>query len=289
MKNLISLGKEFGSGLGDRKLSLYSAASTYNIFISIVPVIMLIVSLVRFLPISQEYIISQLNEMVPEQVMTVLERIISGIYQSGKAAFTVSIILTVYSASASMREIMKGLDAAYGVKKNSNIIIYYGSSILYMVVLVITLLLSFVAMAYGGKIMEIVSGFFPDIPLLKPLFAVLKYARYILIMAFLFIAFLMMYAFVPGGKRKIRTQWPGALFSSVTWVIFSVVFSIYISISDKFGAYGVIGTVMVAMMWLYYSIFFLLIGGWLNCFIAMKKECPAEEEKKDAEVTACAE
>lgn len=272
MKKLISIGKEFGAGLGKRKLALYSAAGTYNIFMSIVPVIMLIVSLVRFLPISEEYIIGQLGEMVPEQVMTVLERIISGIYKSGKAAFTVSIILTVYSASASMREIMKGLNAAYDEEKHSNILVHYGSSILYMIVFVITLLLSFVAMAYGGKIMEIVTSFFPDIPVLAPLFSVLKYVRYLVIMAFLFLVFLMMYTFVPGGKRKIRSQWPGALFASAAWVIFSIVFSIYISVSDKFGAYGVIGTVIVAMMWLYYSIFFLLIGGWLNCFIAARKK-----------------
>lgn len=271
MKKMISLGKEFGSGLGSRKLALYSAAGTYNIFISVVPVIMLMVSLIRFLPVSQEYIIGRLGEMVPDQVMTVLEKIISGIYKSGKAAFTISIILTVYSASASMREIMKGLDAAYGTEKNSNIFIYYGSSIIYTVALVITLLLSFVAMAYGGKIMNVVSARFPDIPVLKPVFGVLKYARYVLIMAFLFVAFLVMYKFVPGGKRKIRDQWPGALFSSAAWVVFSVVFSLYISISDKFGAYGIIGTVMVAMMWLYYSIFFLLIGGWVNCFTAEKK------------------
>lgn len=284
MKKLLSLGKEFASGLGKRKLALYSAAGTYNIFISIVPVIMLLVSLVRFLPISQDYIITKLGEMVPEQVMTVLGRIISGIYESGKAAFTVSLLLTVYSASASMREIMKGLDAAYGTEKNSNIFIYYGSSIIYTVALVITLLLSFVAMAYGGKIMSIVSAKFPDVPALAPVFGVLKYARYLLIMAFLFAAFLIMYAFVPGGKRKIAGQWPGALFASAAWVVFSVVFSLYISISDKFGAYGIIGTVMVAMMWLYYSIFFLLIGGWVNSFIAAGKQpdaAPAEGEESE--------
>lgn len=271
MKKLVSIGKEFGAGIGARKLSLYSAASTYNIFMSVVPVIMLMVSLIRFLPVSQDYIISRLGEMMPEQVMTVLERIISGIYQSGKAAFTVSIILTVYSASASMRELMKGLDAAYDVKKSGNFIKYYASSILYMVVFVTALLLSFVAMAYGGKIMNIVSARFPDIAILKSLFSVLKYARYLLIMAFLLVVFLVMYTFVPSGKRRIRDQLPGALFASAAWVIFSVVFSVYISFSDKFGAYGVIGTVMVAMMWLYYSIFFLLIGGWLNSFITDKK------------------
>lgn len=271
MKKLIALGKEFGTGLGERKLSLYSAASTYKIFVSVVPVIMLIVSIVRFLPLSEEYILGRLSGFMPEQAMTILEKVISGIYKSGNAAFTVSILLTLFSASASMREIMTGLNAAYNVKKTRNIFKYYGSSVIYMIAFVAILLISFVVLAYGGRIMSLVSAHFPDNAYLGSAFKILKYTRHAAAVIILFAAFLLMYTFVPAGKRKLKEQWPGALFTAVTWIAFSAVFSIYISVSDKFGAYGVIGSVLVAMMWLYYNLFFLLIGGWLNCFVSMKK------------------
>ena len=271
MKKLISLGKEFGAGLGSRKLPLYSAAGAYKIFISIVPVVMLIVSIVRFLPVSQEYIIGQLNTLMPEQTMTILRRIISGIYSSGNAALTVSTVLTLYSASASMREIMNGLNAAYNVEKPRNIFKFCGSSVLYMTGLVATLVLSFFILAYGGRIMSIISAHFPRNIALAKLFAVLKYARFLIAAVILFFAFLVMFTFVPAGKHKMKEQCYGALFTAVTWVAFSVVFSVYISVSDKFGAYGIIGSVLVAMMWLYYNILFLLIGGWLNCFIKEKR------------------
>ena len=58
-------------------------------------------------------------------------------------------------------------------------------------------------------------------------------------------------------------------------------FSLYVSISDKFGAYGYIGTIMVAMMWMYYCFMFLLIGGCINAVIEQRRaarNAPAEEE-----------
>ena len=276
MKKLISLFKDFGAGIGSRKLPLYSAAGAYKIFVSIVPVVMLIVSVVRFLPISEEYIISQLNTVMPEQAMTILKRIISGIYKSGSAALTVSTLLTLYSASASMREIMNGLNAAYNVEKPRNIFKYYGSSVIYMAGLVATLVLSFFILAYGGRIMSVISAHFPENTALINLFAVLKYARFLIAAVILFFAFLVMFKFVPAGKRKMSEQCYGALFTAVAWVAFSVVFSIYISFSNKFGAYGIIGSVLVAMMWLYYNILFIFIGGWVNCFV---KEKRIEKEK----------
>ena len=59
---------------------------------------------------------------------------------------------------------------------------------------------------------------------------------------------------------KYRRQLPGAVFSAVVWAAFSFIFSFYVSLSDKFGAYGYIGTIMVAMIWIFYCFYFLLMG-----------------------------
>lgn len=290
IRKIISFGKDFGSGMGERKLPMYAAAGTYNIFMSIAPVLMLIVSLVQFLPITQEQIYEMLSEMLPEQVMTVVGKIVEGIYTGGKAAFTISIVLTVWSASASMRQIMKGIDAAYNctdVKQST--VVYYARSILYMIIFVVVLLLSLLIMAYGGSILDLVLKYFPQLSNLKGLFSVIKVARYFVILALLYFAFLAMYRYIPKKAVKAKDQRPGALFASVAWVLFSLVFSVYIAYSNKFGAYGVIGTVMVAMMWLYYNIFFLLIGGWLNSFLTDRKAQTAAAEAVPEQAAAAEE
>ena len=277
MKNklagLIGIGKEFGGGLGDRKLTLYSASGTYNIFMAIVPFITLLVSTVRFLPVTEEEILSQMGEVLPEQVMSFAQSIISGIYRNGSAAFTISIVLTVWSASACMRAIMKGLDSAYDAGDISqNTVIYYARSVLYMVVLVPMFLLSFILLAYGGKILDGLLRYLPDSGVLEPVFTALRYLRFLPVLLLLFLIFLLAYRFMPKRHLPLKAQLPGAAFAALAWVVFSLGFSWYVSFSDKFGVYGSIGTVMVAMMWFYYCIFFLLIGGWLNRWLSLRKE-----------------
>ncbi len=276
MNKMIETAKEFFGGLTERKIAMYAASSTYNIFMSTAPVIMLIVSLIQFLPIDETYILEQLAEWMPSQVMSVVQRILDGIYSGGKTALTVSIILTVFSASAAMRALMKGIDAAYNSNMKQNIFIFYARSMLYMVVFVAVLLLSFIIVAYGASIMNLIMGLFPHMTQLNKLFDTLRYTRYLAVMVILYAVFLLMYRFIPMKKVKLRDQHAGAVFSALAWLLFSFFFSFYVSHSNKFGAYGVIGTVMVAMMWLYYCIFFVLIGGWLNSFVQMKKETEKE-------------
>ena len=272
LKTLFDTAKEFGNGFSERKIAMYAASSTYNIFMATAPVIMLMVSLIQFLPINENDILERLAEWMPEQVMSVVQRIIIGIYSGGKTAFTVSVILTVFSASAAMRAIMKGIDSAYNSNMKQNLIIFYARSILYMVVFVAVLLLSFVIMAYGASIMKLISNLLPQMKGLNALFAILRYTRYLLVMIILYVVFLLMYRFIPMKKVKLHDQHAGAVFCASAWVLFSFAFSFYISHSNKFGAYGYIGTIMVAMLWLYYCILFLMLGGWMNSFIKMKKE-----------------
>ena len=76
---------------------------------------------------------------------------------------------------------------------------------------------------------------------------------------------------MPARKLGYFQQWPGAIFCALSWVLFSVIFSAYVSLSGYFGAYGVIGTVMVAMVWVYYCFYFLLLGGYINHYIARRR------------------
>ena len=57
----------------------------------------------------------------------------------------------------------------------------------------------------------------------------------------------------------------------MAWVVFSWVFSLYVDLSGKFGAYGFLGTILVAMMWMYFCLCFLLIGGYINRYMDLRR------------------
>ena len=74
----------------------------------------------------------------------------------------------------------------------------------------------------------------------------------------------------PGPRKPLRH--PGAVFCAASWILFSWGYSIYVSFSDQFGAYGYLGTVMVVMMWLYYCMMFFLIGGCINVYFTNRQQ-----------------
>lgn len=290
MKKFIQTAADFAKGIGERKLTLYATSGTYYIFMALVPTLLLIVSLLQFTSLTPEYIMAQIMEFLPEQVTTLLDNIIFGIYRDGGAAFTISIILTLWSASASMRAIMNGLNSCYDLNNiKQNAVRFYLCSLLYMVIFVVALIVSFIILGYGAAILRLVQKVlaelsqlpgFSEVPRMETfaVFAlVTRYLRYVVVMAFLFAVFMFLYTFVPAVPRRFRQQWPGALFASASWVLFSFVFSFYVGVSNKWGVYGIIGTVMVAMMWLNFSILFLLIGAWINRFLELRKIASGEK------------
>ena len=271
---IVSIGKL----VGQKNIGIYAAAADYFLFMSLVPIIMLLVSLIRYLPIEQADIMHIFEEAVPESVYRLINTIVASIYRNGSAAFTISLVLTVFSASGAIRPLMKGLDAVYGDERKEFFPLFFLKAALYMIVLVVFIILSIAILVFGSEILELLNARIPENTVITWLLrSGTIILRYVLVLCLLFSGFLILYSRVPARKRKVSSQWPGAAFSAVAWVVFSWIFSVYISFSDKFGAYGYIGTIMVAMMWIYYCMMFLLIGGCINAYFEHKEPEKPEE------------
>ena len=253
--------------IAKKKVAVYAAASDYFLFMSLVPILMLLVSLVRFLPFEAADIMRIFSGTVPESVYNVIRSIVNSIYRSGSGVVTLSILLTLFSASSAMRSIMKGLDAVYEAERKENVLLFFLRAVAYMLILVLIILFSLVVMVYGEVIVEALHARLPQNSFVEKLFSLTGGMRYLLVLAILTLSFILRYRWVPAGEHHCAQQWPGALFCAFAWVAFSWVFSLYVTVSDKFGAYGYLGTILVSMMWIYYCLMFLLIGGCINAYI----------------------
>ncbi len=265
---------EFFGGMGSRRITTYSAACAYYLFMSLVPLIMLLVAALQFTPLTKDVVLEAISDYVPESLYEIVYFIVTSIYNGGRVALTVSILLTVWSASACMKALMRGMDSVYDAVRQDDYIKFSLRACIYMVIFVIILLLSFFVMVYGGKILDLIENSMPSNHSLDFLFTLAKYLRFLVILALLALVFSLLYKWMPARKIKYRRQLPGAVFSAVVWALFSFIFSFYVSLSDKFGAYGYIGTIMVAMMWIFYCFYFLLLGGFINHYIEMKRAGP---------------
>ena len=60
----------------------------------------------------------------------------------------------------------------------------------------------------------------------------------------------------------------GAAFSAVGWIIVSWIFSVYVDIFKGFSSmYGSLTTIVLIMLWLYFCMYILLLGGEVNMIL----------------------
>ncbi len=274
MRDIYDAVDEFFGGMGSRRITTYSAACAYYLFMSLVPVIMLLVSVLQYTPLTRDVVLEAVADYVPESLYEIVDYIVTSIYNGGRVALTVSILLTLWSASACMKALLRGMDSVYDAERREDYIRFSLRACFYMVIFVFILLLSFFVMVYGGQILDMIEDSMPANHSLDFLFTLAKHLRFLIILALLALVFSLLYKWMPAKKLKYRRQLPGAVFSAVVWAAFSFIFSFYVSLSDKFGAYGYIGTIMVAMIWIFYCFYFLLMGGFINHYIEMKRAGP---------------
>lgn len=246
-----------------RKLFTYASSCSFYLFLSLVPLSMICCCLLKYTPLTEAAMLAYIEQLFSESVATLFRRIVTATYSTGGTALTISILMALYSASACIRALMKGLDAAYDFIRQENYVKYVMRAILYLILFVLLIFFSLGVMGFGHKIVQIIGR---HIPVLAGISSLFSHTRFFITAIPVFIFLLLIYTLVPAERIKMSEQIPGALFSTIIWILFSLIFSGYLAISDKYGAFGLIGTAMVAMLWFYYSILILLVGGFLNSF-----------------------
>ena len=94
-----------------------------------------------------------------------------------------------------------------------------------------------------------------------PFYAVLSLALSLLTVT-------LIYTYVPGGKRRIRDQLPGAAAVVAVWTLFSKIFSFYIGHFWKLSyIYGSLAAIVLITLWLNVNINVLFLGARLNAKI----------------------
>ncbi|MCH7510947.1 MAG: YihY/virulence factor BrkB family protein [Chloroflexi bacterium] len=81
---------------------------------------------------------------------------------------------------------------------------------------------------------------------------------------FSFTVFMLIYRYVPNAPSSYRDVWPGALLATVLFEVLKNAFAIYIANFNSYaGAYGVLGGLLLFLLWTYLTSNILLIGAEL--------------------------
>ena len=253
------------------KISLHAASACYFLVLAAFPLLVLVLSVLRYTPLELQTLIELLDGLVPAALMGAVERLVRSTYDSSSTALlSVSVVAALWSAGRSIYGLIMGLNSIYGVKENRNYFHIRAMNALYMVLFLIVLLLTLVIHVFGKTIVSM-------LPVAKyPIFgfvADIVNSRYLLMLLVQTALFTAMYAALPNRKNPAGECVPGAVLASIGWQGFSAVFSLYV---DNFRAYsniyGSVYAVALCMLWLYFCMYIIFLGGAFNRFLAWYKQ-----------------
>ena len=96
----------------------------------------------------------------------------------------------------------------------------------------------------------------------------LNILRYLIILLLFFFSISSIYYYGPSSKKQWKFITPGSTLATFGSIIASLIFSNYISGFDKYNTiYGIFGSIILFLGWLYVNAFVLLIGFELNAAI----------------------
>ena len=246
------------------EITVYAAQASFFIVLSSVPFIILLLTVLQFVPaVQQSDLLYLLSRLLPIEVQPLVYTIIGEIYSKSSAALlSVSSIVTLWSAARGIQGIERGLNRITGCPKRRGYVtsrlINSGYTIVFMAVCVMSLAL----LVFGTVLQNLALRFLPFLRFLSPYLISLRSILSLIILAVFFTG---LYTFLPYEKMRLESQLPGAVFSTVCWILFSFAFSLYFKYFSRFSTmYGSLASVAVLMLWLYFCICILFMGAEIN-------------------------
>ena len=242
----------------------YASKAALFLFISFFPFAMLLLTLIRYLPFSQEELHTFLTELLPDELDLFLTEVVSELYgQSGKTLLSLTVLTTLWAASKGFVALLQGLDMAYEVRQKRNYALLRLVSVVYTVAFLLFVVAALCILVFGNSLAGWLHERFPQLQRIA--WGVLSW-RNLVGGLLLFFFFLLIYRTLPRRHTRLVAEIPGAILSTVGWIGFSSLFSYYIDhFSSYANLYGSLTAVVLVILWLYACVYILLIGAELNC------------------------
>ena len=256
---------------------LYASQASFFLALSVFPSLVLLMGLVRYTGLDVADLTELLHGVLPTALMPAAQKLIANTYRSTNGmVLSISALTALWSASQGIHGLRLGLNAIGKLEEDRNWLHTRLLSVVYTVLFLLVLLLTMGLHVLG-------TGLLDWLPITEsPIFTFLENIvdlRFFLLLAVQVVLFCLMFAFLPNRRSRLRDVFPGAVFASLGWLIFTQLYSYYI---EHFAGlsiiYGSVYAVALSLLWLYFCISIMFYGGALNQWLRKKE--PVDEPKE---------
>ncbi|HJR75772.1 MAG TPA: YihY/virulence factor BrkB family protein [Nitrospiraceae bacterium] len=257
------LKQTFTDWSNDKVPRLGAALAYYTVF-AIVPLLVIIIAIIGLVfgqEAAQSYIIEQIAGLVGEQSANAIKDMIQRADQpsTGIVSTVVAVVTLLFGASGLFGQLQDALNTIWGVEPKPDRGIWgmiqdrflsfmavLGTGFLLLVSLVLSAALSAFGKWFGGWLPA------PEL--------ILQMLNFVISFGVITLLFAMMFKFLPDARIIWSDVWVGAAITALLFTLGKFLIGLYLGKSDVGSAYGAAGSLVIVLLWVYYSSQILLFG-----------------------------
>jgi len=295
LKNIWQLIKETISEWSEDKAPRLSAALAYYTAFSLAPILVIAIAVVGLAfdrGAIQEGVIQQIGGLVgagsADLIRTMLEA--SKDLGSNLWATIIGVIALIFGATGVFGQLQDALNTMWEVapKPHQGILGFIKSRFLSFTMVIVVgflLLVSLVISAALAALHKWSLGLFPGFEI------VVQILNIVISFGVVTLLFALLFKYVPDAEIQWRDVWLGAAITALLFIIGKQLISLYIGSSDPGSKFGLLASLIIILLWVYYSALICFLGAEFTQVYANKfgsKVVPAEDavpltEEKRAE------
>ena len=243
----------------------------YYLILSFFPFLIFLMTVIGASSLDSIEILDGLRAILPSSVFDLVASIIREVVDNQYSGLLgISIVLTMWAASSGFRAVIKGVNKAHDIKETRSFIKRSIIAIIFTFALTLVIVLTLAMLVFG----DLIGGYILTIvPFYKAMTIVWNILRYVIVVCMMIGIFASIYRFTPAKKIRWKQVLPGAIVSTIGWIVVSRGFSFYINnFSNYSRLYGSLGAVFVLMTWLYITSMILIVGAEINSVLILRKK-----------------
>ena len=218
----------------------------------------------------REEIFIQISNLAGEESRQTLESILENFALNSDDMISagIAIIILIFSATTVFVSLQKSINHIWHIKPKPTkgwLKLAINRLLSFSIVLVIgfILVLSLVLDAVVSFTFQKIDNLLININL-----ELIYYVEIIVSQLILIIIFALMYKILPDAKVRWKDTWIGALITALLFVVGKFLIGFYMSTSDLSSTYGAAGSLVILLIWIYYSVVIFLFGAQITFYIA---------------------
>ena len=267
--NLATL-REIIKRVGERRLAGLSAEMAYNAMLAICPAILAFLAAIGLFESLQSTIYElarQVAKFAPDDVRILIRSLIQELsITRNQRLFSLSFIASLWAFSGALSAAMAALDQIYQIPPSQARPFWLAKLVSLALTLgTILLLINASALVFISDLIVRLVASQGDDTVESGLLRLWRLFTWPMALGIVSAAFGFIYRYGPSRWPVGTPVMPGAVLGAVFWAILSGLFRLYVShFGDYNRTYGIVGAVIVLLLWLYLSSLVMLIGAQLN-------------------------